>query len=184
MESTGSEQFRYHRGRGNVERLTVDIYGGRWWLERGVQVEVVCEAGVRDDATQCVFADSFFEEIGFSLEACHDHEREQVICATAFGLLQFGEQSVSTELDALGHEHGVHSDESTWECKGCEFALKVHCILDDHMHGHGCCWAVELLVQEAHKIAVQALIVANELIRLAQSRQHSTLFDPADGAET
>lgn len=120
-----------------------------------------------------------FKEVGFALEADHFHKGEWVGNSTMLWLTQLSEESIRTELDVLHREHCTHSDETTGDGCTCKVAFHFDCILCDGVHSEGCCQVKQLVADQAGEVAVHVLIVACELIGLAQTRQHSLLFDPA-----
>lgn len=63
------------------------------------------------DASLLVIADSLFEEVGFSLERNHVHPFERVFNVVNLGHSKRKEQSISNELDVLGHQFAVHANE-------------------------------------------------------------------------
>jgi len=62
------------------------------------------------DASLLVIADSLFEEVGFALERDHVHPLERILHVVDLGDAKSKEQSISNELNVLGHQFAVHAN--------------------------------------------------------------------------
>mmetsp|Transcript_60317 Transcript_60317/g.97635 ORF Transcript_60317/g.97635 Transcript_60317/m.97635 type:complete len:218 (+) Transcript_60317:230-883(+) len=93
------------------------------------------------------------------------------------------QQAVSNELDVLGHELAVHSDEVTRQCFANKFAFCVYSSANNVVHHILWQFVLQHAVNEAGKLSMQALIAGNQLVGEGKARHEAALLEPVDGAE-
>lgn len=134
-------------------------------------------------STEYIFADLLLTEVGFVLQTNHFLEGKRVLGAAFLGLVQGRKQSIRTKLCALAHEGGIHACESNRECFAYKLALNFDHISDNAAGHQESGWMDQQGVDEAREVGVHAFIMADERIRLAQSRQHAALLEEEDCTE-
>ena len=67
------------------------------------------------NASFLIIADSLFEEVGFALQRNHVHPLERILNVVNLGHPKGEEQSISNELDVLGHQFAVHANQFNWQ---------------------------------------------------------------------
>eukprot|EP00983_Pelagomonas_calceolata_P077771 1154013-Pelagomonas_calceolata.AAC.1 len=106
---------------------------------------------------------------------------------------------VSHKFDVLHHQLPVHANQVNWQCFRNELLLNGHSLhhnFSNALSGHAVIHqaaeqsvrvrerdCLHPPVQEASKVAVQALIAGDELIGEGKARHEATLLQPEDGAE-
>ena len=147
-----------------------------------VGVLVLIEAG--HDAALLVFADAFFEKIGFSLQGDEFHPVKRVCFLKEFRVSEGDEQPIGHEFDVLGHETRVHADEVAFKCVTYEFALNLHSpahYVNNNIVGQ---FVFKHRVHKASELGVKAFISRDELVREGESGHKASFFKPIYGAKT
>ena len=78
-----------------------------------------------------VFANPFFEEVCFSLEADCFHPLERVVNVVVFLVSEGNQESVCTKLDVVAHHGQIHADEFNGEGISDKFHFYVDCAVDN-----------------------------------------------------
>ena len=90
---------------------------------------------------------------------------------------------IGDELDVLGHEIRVHADEGAGERVADKLLLDLDSLLDDLPDDGLVGLLVDVRVEEARKVAVKALVAADELVGEGEAGHEAALLQPVDGAE-
>ncbi len=90
---------------------------------------------------------------------------------------------VSDELNVLLHELLVHADEAHGKSVADELLLTLDSVPDDAVDGVLGELVLEVRVQQAGKVAVEALVAGDELVGEGEPGHEAALLEPEDGAE-
>ena len=102
-------------------------------LEVTVQVELVL-LGIRiqvkmgHDTGTLIFADSFLEKVGLSLQRDQFHEIERVLDIPLLWTAQLDEETIRNKLNVLAHELVVHADQTNGQGVSQKFLFNFYCV--------------------------------------------------------
>jgi hypothetical protein len=118
--------------------------GGTPGLEISLNAEFMVFVSGDANTSFGVFTDTLFEEIGFFLEGDRGHDpRERVGYLRSARLLEEGNQkAIGAELNVLGHQVLIHTEEANRESLTYELAFNVDSVADDLANALGT-WFVE-----------------------------------------
>ena len=135
------------------------------------------------DSGLLVVTDSLLEEVGLSLEGNHVHPFKWIFDVPLLWDSQAKEQTVSNKLDVLRHQTRVHTDQLNGERLGHKVSLDLDGLADDLQDAFVRQFVIKVLVQQAGKISVHALVTRDQFVGEGQARHETTLFEPEDRAE-
>lgn len=96
---------------------------------------------------------------------------------------QCDQETVGNELDVLGHELGVHTEQGDGE-SFCQELLLNSDGLDDDVLDHLLAGAVvQVREQQASKVSVETLVTRDQLVGEGQTGHQTTLLQPEDRGE-
>ena len=150
--------------------------------EVGVKSEDAVFLGLLDVGL-LILADSLLEEVGLAGERDHVHPLEGVLDVVELGDAHGEEEAVGHELDVLAHQARVHADQFDGEGVGHEFELNLNGFIDDLLDTLAGDLIVEVLVEEAGEVSVDALVSRDQLVGEGKAGHEATFFEPEDGTE-
>jgi hypothetical protein len=130
-----------------------------------------------------ILPNALLEEVGLALKGDGLHPFKGVRGLVVAGVAQGDQQPVGAELNVLLHQRRVHPDELHGEGLRHKLLLDVDGVRHDLHHALGGQPVVELGIQEAGKVAMEALVAGDELVREGKARHQAALLQPEDGAE-
>jgi len=90
------------------------------------------------------------------------------------------EQSVGDELDVLVHQARIHTDQLNWQRFSHKVALDFDGLANDLQNALVCQLVVQMLVKQARKVSVHALISGDQFVTEGQTRHKATFLEPED----
>ena len=130
-----------------------------------------------------VFTDSFFEEVGLSTHGYIFHKIERVLSKVEFADPDIFEQIICDKLDVFLHKLAVHPYETDGQTLRYELLLDLHGLLH-HLEDVGLgALGLQLPVEDAGEVCVQALVPADELVGEGEAGHDAPLLEPEDGGE-
>ena len=130
-----------------------------------------------------VFSDALLEEVGLALQGDHLHPIEGVGRVEDLAVSQGRQQAICDELDVLGHQVLIHSDQIAGESPADELPLHLDCATDHLVNDVFWELMLQHAVEQARKVRVEALIAGDELVGEGQARHQAALLQPEEGAE-
>eukprot|EP00968_Pinguiococcus_pyrenoidosus_P002070 scaffold109_cov252-Pinguiococcus_pyrenoidosus.AAC.55 len=140
-------------------------------------------AGRGQHPSLLVLANAALKEVGLALHANHVHPVERIRGVVERRCAKPLAYPIGHELYVLRHEVGVHPNEAHRQGVAHESLLDFNGLADDAMHGLGVAGPLQHVVQHARKVAVQALVPADQLVAEAQAGHEAPLLQPEDRAE-
>mmetsp|Transcript_23987 Transcript_23987/g.61075 ORF Transcript_23987/g.61075 Transcript_23987/m.61075 type:complete len:309 (-) Transcript_23987:646-1572(-) len=139
--------------------------------------------GCLHDAGALVLAHAALEKVGLALQADHLHPVKGVGHAPQLLVAKRQQQPVGHKLDVLAHEVGVDAHQAARKRLGAELELQLHRLGHDGKHLLLRQLALQVAVQRARKVGVQALVTGDELVGEGEAGHQAALLEPEDGAE-
>mmetsp|Transcript_33811 Transcript_33811/g.82954 ORF Transcript_33811/g.82954 Transcript_33811/m.82954 type:complete len:368 (-) Transcript_33811:96-1199(-) len=135
------------------------------------------------DAALLVLAHALLEEVGLALEGDELHPVEGVDGVVLLGHAEGHQQVVCHELDVLLHQVAVHAHQPHGQRVAHELLLDLHRLRHDLPHHALLGLVLQVRVQQAREVAVQALVAADELVGEGEPGHQPALLQPVDAAE-
>ena len=117
------------------------------------------------------------------MQADELHPIKRVPGAVELGRAERHEQPVGAKLNILRHELGVHANERHVERLAHKLLLVRHGVAHDRVQLVVRELVLELVVEQARKVAVHALVARDELVGKREPGHEPALLEPEDGAK-